>query len=538
MKKIKNFGSFIMFLTTFGCSSDYRVKTIIEEMQHAGVRTPEIEVYPLEHDFGILSAGSETVSTPITIENIGDEDLNINEIYLNNNTGNFALSLPDSYTIKPSEKIEVIATYSPITYESSEDILNITSDDDDEPNVEVSLKGMGDSPVISINPSYYDFGKVYLGCNEDLVIEVGNIGSSNLIISDIEYFASLPADFEMTDFRQSWGELPISIAPGDTIELNVGYTPMDSQDDAGYIEILSNDPVDTVAYADQDGLGEYEAWNTDFYTQDGNIDVDILFVIDNSGSMGSNQVNLKNNFDSFMTAFSNAGVSYNIALITTDSPFFVGDVITPHTPNPIQEFSNQMDSIGTSGNAIEQGLLMAHDATIGTGDAGPFGATGFFRHPSRLVVVYVSDEPDMSSNGSSLTTSDYSYSLSSLKSSPNLIIAHAIAGDYPGGCSSNGSAQFGDGYYDVVNDLGGTFMSICASDWSMTMDSLARDSIAMSEFSLSGNPIEETIEIKINGSISNNWTYDYYENSISMATTPPEGSSIEIKYAVWSYCKK
>ena len=135
-----------------------------------------------------------------------------------------------------------------------------------------------------------------------------------------------------------------------------------------------------------------------------------------------------------------------------------------------------------------------------------------------------------------MVPSDYSTSLLSLKSSSDLVVAHAIAGDYPSGCSSNGGAQFGDGYYDVVTDLGGTFMSICASDWSVTMDSLARDSIALSDFPLSGDAIEDTIEVKVNGFLSYDWIYNATENSISMTTAPAEGSSVEIQYAIWAEC--
>jgi hypothetical protein len=249
--------------------------------------------------------------------------------------------------------------------------------------------------------------------------------------------------------------------------------------------------------------------------------------------MGSNQTNIKNNFDVFMNAFVAAGVSYQIALITTDNAGFVGHVITNSTTDPVTEFNNQVDSIGTSGSGIEAGLWFAYDATT-TGDASPTSTTGFFRSAARLVVVYVSDEPDYSAHRSSLSPSDYSASLLSLKSSSDLMIAHAIAGDYPSGCSTNGGAQFGSGYYDVVNDLGGTFMSICASDWSTTMDTLARESLAQMAFALSGTPIEDTIEITIDGTLSSGWSYETSSNTVVFATSPPDGSAIDITYGMLS----
>jgi hypothetical protein len=135
-----------------------------------------------------------------------------------------------------------------------------------------------------------------------------------------------------------------------------------------------------------------------------------------------------------------------------------------------------------------------------------------------------------------MTPSDYSSSLLSLKSSSDLVVAHAVAGDSPSGCTTNGGAQFGDGYYDVVGDLGGTFMSICAADWSVTMDTLARDSIALLAFPLSDTPIEDTITITLDGVATSDWTYDSTANSITFTVAPAEGSAIEITYAIWAEC--
>ena len=135
-----------------------------------------------------------------------------------------------------------------------------------------------------------------------------------------------------------------------------------------------------------------------------------------------------------------------------------------------------------------------------------------------------------------MTPSDYSASLLSLKTSSGLVVAHAVAGDYPSGCSGNGHATFGDGYYDVVNDLGGTFMSICAEDWSVTMDTLARESMAQHLFNLTDNPIEDTISATVDGYVSTDWSYDSSLNAVIFSVAPADGSIIEIEYAIWPEC--
>ena len=79
-------------------------------------------------------------------------------------------------------------------------------------------------------------------------------------------------------------------------------------------------------------------------------------------------------------------------------------------------------------------------------------------------------------------------------------------------------------------------MSICAADWSVTMDTLARESIAITDFPLTDTPIESSIEVTVSGYVSTDWTYDSSTNAITMTTTPAEGSSIDITYAVWATC--
>ena len=411
---------------SMGCTSDYKINRNIEDPA-PGITAPEIEVDPTYHSYGALSAGSETADVVINIENIGNGDLDISDIYLHSAVSNFSIISSPIGIVESYSSVELIVSYSPGTYETNYETVSIVSNDEDESIVNILLDGSGDAPVITVTPDYHDFGNVYLGCDDSTVVEIGNIGNSNLILSDIEFFASLPVDFSMEDYEEDWGSIPITISPGDNISLTIEYEPFDTLDDAAYIEISSNDPSTPVAYADQDGLGDYEAWITDTFTQDGTVDVDILFVIDNSGSMGSNQTNIKNNFDTFMNAFTAAGVSYQVALITTDSSDFVGDVITNSTPDPVTEFNNQVDSIGTRGSAHEKGLWYAYESTT-AGDASPGSATGFQRSDARLVVVYVSDEPDWSTYRSTMTPSDYSSSLLSLKSSSSLVIAHAIAG--------------------------------------------------------------------------------------------------------------
>ena len=353
MYMLSNIALFLFFIA--GCSSDYKLAPETEKSTE-GITIPEIDVDPLLYDFGALNAGSETQDTVITIKNIGNGDLDLTDIYLYRGNSNFSLTTVPLGSVESSQSVELIVSYAPGTYEFNSDTIIILSNDEDESEVMVYLDGSGDAPIIHVTPETYDFGTVFIGCDDALGILIENYGNADLEITDLEYFASLPVDFSIEDYVSNEGPLPWTITPnyGDFIHLRIEYWPLDNLDDGAWVEITSNDPVSPVATSGHEGLGDYKTWVEDSFTQDGDAEVDILFVVDNSGSMSSNQTNLKNNFGDFMSVFVSTGVDYHIAIITTDDATFVGDVITSTSTDPITEFGDQIDLVGYSGSANEK----------------------------------------------------------------------------------------------------------------------------------------------------------------------------------------
>ena len=483
---------------------------------------------PLEHDFGHLNAEGQSDQIEVQITNMGNDTLELDDVFLYYNTQNFTITSPAPPDLEPSESFTVTIAYDPLTYETNEDKLRIYSNDEDEPITVVTLGGAGDAPVIDVSPPYYDFEEVYLGCEEFVHVDISNIGNVDLEISQVDYYASVPTDLFPMDYEDSFGPFPWIIPPGGVVPLEVEFIPIDVTDDNGYFEIQSNDPVAPVTTAAQVGVGEFEKIFHEQFEQDGMVGSDILFVIDNSGSMCGNQTQLANNFDTFVNILSASGYDYQIAFITTDDSRFQGPIITPMTPDPVAEAMTQISSIGCHGSALEKGMDKSMAATGMGGDAGP--GSEFLRTDAKLVVIYLSDEDDVST-----TTPAQMYTrLLSLKSSSALVVAHAVAGDVPGGCTSNGGAQAGHDYYDLVGLTGGTYLSICAEDWGTPMEELARESLARSVFYLSEKPIATSISVEVDGVISVDWTYDAAINAIVFSVIPPDGATIDIMYATWA----
>ncbi len=153
--------------------------------------------------------------------------------------------------------------------------------------------------------------------------------------------------------------------------------------------------------------------------------VDLLFVIDNSGSMADEQSNLAASFPSFITAMRQELADtngYNVGVISSDA--YAGDfscslqdgVLITRTAGadasnancgPFMSggrYMNETDDletkfgcvakIGTSGDGNERPMT-ALSAALSPGLAGPGGCNeGFLRDDALLVVIIITDEED------------------------------------------------------------------------------------------------------------------------------------------------
>jgi len=526
----------ILCLGMTAACSDYELNPKVEVVPV--IESPNIHVTPTSLNFGHLDAGiGESKAQIITITNAGNKDLNLSYVGLDVTDMVYTITLPHITTLEPDQATRVTVTYIPRTYETNSNSVVINSNDPDEAVVAVPLRGESSAPVIELDPIYHDFGTTHIGCESETVIGVTNVGDSDLEISDIQYFVSYPAELSIEIDTAQLGPFPWTLTPNQRQLVTIYHEPWDLQADSGFVEVHSSDPATPIAQADQEAMGDYYAWASDFYEQEEIANADILFVIDNSCSMSSHQTNLKNNFASFIGVFAGSGVDYQIAFITTDNENFVDNKIVHSTdPDPIGDVTAIIDGIGIHGSGLERGLWESYEATQTGKDAGPGSA--FLRNDSRLVIVYLSDERDGSGTYSSMTHGDYASHLLTLKSSADQLSVNAVAGDHPTGCSPPW-AQHGAGYYEVVHQLGGTFMSICATDYGLQLDTLARDSILLSAFELSDVPIESSIIVTVDGRVHTDWTYNATENAVYFDANaiPATEAEIYIDYAVLAECE-
>ncbi len=524
--------SLLLAIAAFGCS-DYTVNTN-SKVNGNDVEDgePDIEVKPAKIDFGSLKvADAETATEVVTISNVGTAPLNLANVYIEDDTMPYSISNLGSVLVPEGGSTTVTITFAPITSAEYNTKLLIDSNDPDEATSDVKLNGAGVAPVIDLSPDDYDFGTIYIGCDTPQPVTVANTGTADLIVSGFEYITA-SNDLAVDQNTAVNGALPWTIAPGEAKEVFIDYAPLDDYPDEGTVVVSSNDPQQPEAQAHQTGTGELYGKNLDVYEQALRSAADLLFVVDNSGSMSEEQTNLTSNVESFITTMVEVDADWQIGVITTDSPSFRGDIIHYDDADPESEFVTQATP-GTGGSGDEQGNEMAYQSLSPGGDAGP--GSDFLRDEARLNIVVISDETDSSRS----PWVDYVNYFWSLKPDTDMVVEHAIAGDWPSGCAT---AVAGTGYYESVSATGGLYLSICATDWSSHLSSIAEVAATdLSSFELTDFPVPSTIVVTVDGVVqTSGWTYDSADNAVNFDDDhiPAGGSTIEVEYALYGDCSE
>ncbi len=281
-----------------------------------------------------------------------------------------------------------------------------------------------------------------------------------------------------------------------------------------------------------------------------NKEVDILMVVDTSGSMVQHQQSLSDQIGSFVGALDKTKLDYRIAVTTMDmgnggggGRFLTGPGSAPAVlpfshPSLVTTLAARIRA-GQDGSPVERGLE-AMKASLSP----PLSATanaGFMREGALLVVVILSNENDKS------VTDDYIGFLNNLKppsenTGERSWIAHFI-GVQPNdkSCLTSTWNYFNPGLrYKELSDIsGGRNESICTVDLSVAVENIkARIIEIVTEYSLGPRKAREaSIRVYVNGTLlendeTNGWTYNPSRNSITFhgIGVPAPGSLIHVDY--------
>ncbi|MCX6126311.1 MAG: hypothetical protein NTV34_16380 [Proteobacteria bacterium] len=311
--------------------------------------------------------------------------------------------------------------------------------------------------------------------------------------------------------------------------------------------------------------------------------VDILWVVDSSGSMSEEQAYLGQNFNSFMGQLVASGTDFQTGVTTTDicsltspaqipsaeryCPTLDGSpsthlrgsltgqagrkVLKPGMADIASRFI-QYTNVGTQGSGFEHGLKAAEMA-VQKSLAG--SNENLVRPDAFLAVIVVSDEEDDGIGlGMPDTYSNYNYVAAGATSVhytddhliSNLNIAKGVGkfsvSAITGTRNSNGSMcsaphsiprEEGTQYISAARKTGGIVQSICDTNWSSSLSSIGQDIAGQSaQIILSHVAYQGTIKVFVANAENTQWTYNPGNNAIKFNSgyVPAQGSSVRVDY--------
>jgi hypothetical protein len=285
--------------------------------------------------------------------------------------------------------------------------------------------------------------------------------------------------------------------------------------------------------------------------------VDILWVVDDSGSMASKRARLQGNFESFFNKLDSLQVKFQMGVTSTNmvdngalrcAKDTTGSCVTPKiidnmTPDAGAVFV-QNTTFPASRVRWSQGLRMGQFG-VSSPNIDPMGPNaGFIRPNAALALIVVSDADDASFG----LTDYYARAFQSAKGKGNesLVTFSTIAGTIPTGCTPIGDEMLFGSHADpafrysaVSTKTGGIVGSICDASFENTLLQIAEALNTLRRvFPLTLMPAPGTLTVTVDGVLIpqdpvNGWTYKADTNSIVFLGTyvPPPGSIVQMKYA-------
>jgi hypothetical protein len=287
------------------------------------------------------------------------------------------------------------------------------------------------------------------------------------------------------------------------------------------------------------------AQNIETFASSGPGVVDVLLIVDDSGSMSEEQARLSAAAPALLARGDAAGADYHVGVTTTDpgpSPFPIGTLrgtpryVTSVSATRIADLTAAVNQ-GVNGSGTEEGLAAAAAAVT---DATLLAGTnlGFLRPNAELAVVILSDEEDFSPG----TVTSYVQAMANRSIGiPGSLRIFGITGG-PSGCNTpGGAADPGLRYEDAATQTGGFTRSICEADYTAITNEIA-DAIFLGTravYPLASRPAPGTVEVRINGTLlpaTNgvvvNWGLDYQAAQLIFVggNGPPAGAAVEVRY--------
>ncbi|MEW5852249.1 MAG: hypothetical protein AB2A00_25895 [Myxococcota bacterium] len=257
------------------------------------------------------------------------------------------------------------------------------------------------------------------------------------------------------------------------------------------------------------------------FTQSGA--ADIIFVIDNSGSMDMELKGIKENINRFAQDIGNSGLDFHIVMLTKKGT----DAYSICVPEPLAGPSCGDHPGKFHHEDVQVESTDGPDLLLGNF---PNFAFTWIRPDAKHNVIFVTDD------NSALRASDFLRQASALSGLDDATY-HGIIGLNANDCPD--IASVGQEYIALANQTGGQLIHICCNDYGQLLSDIALGiaSAALS-FPLALQAVESSIHVFVEDASGRtewfrpSWRYDATNNSITFdaSSQPATGAIITVEY--------
>ena len=423
------------------------------------------------------------------------------------------------------------------------------------PSMTIALRGQGDSGCFYLSPGTVDFGPTTLGCG--IPAQSAYAVNHCAAAVTVTQVATSGAPFSTNQ------PVPFTVAPQTSAPIAVNYAPTSAGDDVGALFVTSSaDPIALrvgLTGGTQPAASVLDQWDQSTPK------VDLLIVVDNSGSMASKQQAIQSNLDHLWNRIAAANADFHIAVTSSGmTPYTAGwaqcpggaeggeagrffpvdnahpRLLTPQTPDVKQALFNNID-VGIchwDERFLEPAVAALTDplvsATKAPGTSWPSdGNAGFLRDDARLAILVVTDTDDDNKLSSPPPVDAYVQKLIAVKHGAKDLISFAAI--VPLSNCAAAEMYPTPRFVQAAAELNGHLFDACdLNNYGAVLENAAGSlMLPLTSFPLSARPMDPAaIVVAVNGVTVTGWSYDAGANRIvfPQSAVPQPGSHITARY--------
>ena len=289
------------------------------------------------------------------------------------------------------------------------------------------------------------------------------------------------------------------------------------------VEVEVEVPIEVPVYVEVEvPVNEGIIW-IDSFTQHMSIDgIDILWVVDRSGSMGRFNDELLAGVEAMLLALPVS--DWRLVMISADPTRAVTSNEFPLIPgDTIADAEAMLNTLTMA--TLEEGFNSVYQYITNN----PYAST-WMRPDAGLLVVFVSDEEEQSDAEFPAVTDFMSWYQSQRMGS--VFMASIVNQDPLVSMCSFPPNPFDVGirYMDATSMLGGVIVDICDTDWSPGVTDATQAIEPVESIKLTHKAEADSIRVFINGSLNHDWLYVESENTVYFTIIPSAGQLVEVGY--------